>query len=285
MERAYQVITDRILAELDSGVAPWRKAWSTPIGMLPRNAISKRPYHSINALVLGIAGYADPRWITFNGARTAGGSIQKGEKAAPVVFWKWLTAEREDDAGNKKTKEIPFLRYYSVFNVAQCEGLTLPPLEVDAMPPKPVEAAEAILAGMPNKPAVNWTNGDVANYRPATDQVSMPPRAAFRDAGELYCVLFHELTHSTGHPSRLGRFDLGAPLAPFGSEDYSKEELVAEFGACFLNHEAGIEHTIPNSAAYIRNWAERIRKEPKLVIQAAGKAHHAAVHILGERAE
>ena len=283
MERAYQVITDRVLAELDHGAVPWRKSWSTPIGQLPRNAISNRPYHSINAMVLGISGFTDPRWLTFNGARQIGGNVKQGAKASPVVFWRWIEAERENEAGQKVIKNIPFLRYYRVFNVAQCESLTLPAVPPEANPPRPVEAAEAIAAAFPGAPTVQWTNGDVACYVPSADVVRMPPRAAFRDPGELYSVLFHELTHSTGHPSRLRRFDLAAPLAPFGSEDYSKEELVAEFGSCFLNHEAGIESTIPNSVAYIQNWAERIRKDPKLVMQAAGKANHAANYILGRK--
>ena len=284
MEKAYDIITDRILAELDKGSVPWRKPWTVPTGMMPQNAVSKRPYTSINSLMLGLAPFPDPRWVTFHGALDLGGSVRKGEKGFPVVFWKWLSVEGEDKDGNKKPKEIPFLRYYTVFNVLQCDGLKLPPLaDVLGEPPQPNDAAERIIATMPDKPSIANDGGVNAFYRPSTDSVHLPKREAFTDAGEYYSVAFHELTHSTGHPKRLARLEDLTQLAAFGSADYSKEELVAEFGASYLCHASGIENTIPNSAAYIASWAKRIKDDHKLIVLAASKAQKAVDYITGRK--
>ncbi len=159
------------------------------------------------------------------------------------------------------------LRYYLVWNVEQCEGLDLPALEhqqVDV-----IARAEAIVAAMPHSPKINFDGGDKAYYRPDNDSIHLPGRNSFDSAGEYYSTLFHELSHSTGHESRLNRQTL-TEVVPFGSETYSKEELVAEFGAAFLCAHSGIENTVNNSAAYIGGWLKKLRSDPKLAVLAAG---------------
>jgi antirestriction protein ArdC len=133
---------------------------------------------------------------------------------------------------------------------------------------------------MPNPPA--FEQDSRAAYVPSKDTVTMPSRAAFDSQAEYYSTLFHELTHSTGHPKRLAREGI-EKIQPFGSEDYSKEELVAEMGSAMLCGAAGIEKaTISNSAAYLRSWTNRLKADSRLVVSAARAAQEAADYIRGE---
>jgi len=278
--KAYEVITARILEALDKGEVPWRKPWSLPKGIRPQS-VSGHAYRGINTLLLGLSGYADPRWLTFRKAKELGGNVKKGQKATPVVLWKPITKESEE--GEDKTFWL--LRYYSVFNVQQTEGLDLPTIDT-GLPPEfdAIAEAEAIIANMPKAPSLDHDGGDKAYYTPALDSIHLPPRYAFEKAEEYYSTAFHELGHSTGHQKRLSR-DTLKDVAPFGSGTYSKEELVAEFAASFLCHESGIENTIDNSAAYIQGWAKKIRSDVRLVVTAASQAQKAADYILGRGGE
>lgn len=288
---AYDRIADQIIAQLEQGEIPWRKPWTLPAGLYPQNATG-RPYHGINALLLGLAPYADPRWLTFNNCKAADGKVRKGEKGQPVVFFKPLDRACDPahpgEVCNRCSPTHPgvnrfwFLRYYTVFNVEQCEGLDLTPLEAPESKVTPLEAAEAIVAGYSSPPTITHNGVDRAYYSPLADSIHLPRREAFHGAPEYYSTLFHELTHSTGHASRLDRHGLETGIAPFGSETYSREELAAEFGAAFLNHQAGIDSEIDNSAAYIANWAKVIRKDKRLVVTAASQGQKAADYILGD---
>jgi antirestriction protein ArdC len=268
----YEIVTERILEALDRGTVPWRKPWTAGI---PRNAATTRPYHGINTVLLGMSPYADQRWLTFKQANELGGHVRKGEHSTMVVFWKQVEVDADDK--REPTKTVPLLRYYNMFNVAQCDGLNLAPVPTN--PFEPLEAAQSIVNGMPNPPRIAHDGRDRAYYVPSTDSVHMPAVATFHGAGEYHATLFHELGHSTGHPSRLNRDTLETP-APFGSEVYSKEELVAEFASAFLCAEAGIDSTLHNSAAYIKGWMAKIQQDPKLVITAASKGQKAADYIL-----
>jgi antirestriction protein ArdC len=274
--KVYEIVTDKIIAALESGTAPWRKPWTAG---LPKNAISKRPYSGINALLLSMAPYADNRWLTMKQANEKGGRIRKGEKSTLIIFWKQNPIKAENDNGAEIEKVIPLLHYYLVFNVDQCEGLNLPTPETKAI--NPIAEAEAIITNMPNKPSVGFDGGDRAFYRPLSDSIHLPKRDCFESAGEYYSTLFHQLGHGTGHSSRLNRPAL-AEVAPFGSETYSREELVAEFAAAFLCGQAGIQTTIDNSASYINGWLKKLRSDKKLAIIAASQGQKAADYIMGQ---
>ncbi len=225
--------------------------------------------------------HGSPYWLTFRQAKGLGGHVRKGEKSCPVVFWKWLEKENRDTG---KTERIPLLRYYAVFNALQCE---LPEGKLPAVPEAaldnafaPLERCEGVVADWLGKPDIQHDTSQ-ACYRPATDVVHMPRPERFDGAEEYYSTLFHELTHSTGHASRLNRPGI-ADVARFGSRDYSKEELVAEMGAAFLCGHCAVENrTIDNSAAYVASWLARLRKDSKLVVQAAAQAQQAADWVLG----
>ena len=277
--KAYEVIADRIIEALDQGQVPWRKPWSLKPGMHPQS-LTGRPYRGINALVLGLSPFADPRWLTYRKAVELGGHVRRGQKSTPVVLWKPFEREVENDDGKTEVKTFWLLRYYSVFNVEQCDGLELAAIETPK-PFDPIAAAENIIADMPNRPPMSHDGGNQAYYVPALDSVHLPPRAAFDEAGEYYSTVFHELGHSTGHRTRLGRHGLETGIAPFGSATYSKEELAAEFAAAFLCNEAGIESTIDNSAAYVQGWAKKLRTDKRLVVTAASQGQRAADYVLG----
>ena len=210
-----------------------------------------------------------------------GGSVRKGEKANMVVFWKWIETE-DEETGEKK--EIPFLRYYNVFHVDQCNGIT--PKHAQPLPDTTIEpdtTADSIIADYLHRSGVTLIHqmGDRAFYRPSTDSVTLPDRYQFADAAEYYSTAFHELTHSTGHASRLNRLD---KPAAFGSGDYSKEELVAEIGSAALVNHCGLEtdDTFRNSAAYIQSWLQVLQNDKRMIVSAAGKAEKAVKLILNQ---
>lgn len=273
----YQIITDRIIGLLEAGTVPWRRPWKGG-EQAPRNFVSRKAYRGINLFLLHAAGFASPFWLTFRQVQSLDGRVKKGEKSFPVVFWK-VFEEQED---NGESKRVPFLRYHSVFNVAQCEGITVPaPPEVNGAF-QPIEKCDAVVAGMPCPPAI-LHGGARACYSPREDRVTMPEATMFESPAAYYTTLFHELTHATGHLSRLNRKEVTDPVQ-FGSNPYSREELVAEMGAAYLSgHCAILDTTIDQSASYIQNWLERLRDDRKLVIHAAAQAQKACDFILGEQ--
>lgn len=285
---AYEVITNNIIEQLEKGTVPWHKPWNGA-GNTPKSLATKKPYRGINVFILSMAGYMNPFWLTYRQAKALGGQVKKGEHGKQVVFWKLLRKVVEDEkTGERVKKTIPLLRYYTVFNVEQCDGLDLskvPDLApVEDFEHNPIEAAESIVSNMPGRPPIRHKENS-AFYSPAGDYVNMPKPERFKHTAEYYSTLFHELTHSTGHTSRCNRPGVTNPTS-FGSHQYSKEELCAEMGAAFLCGEAGIiSDTFDNSAAYIKSWLSALKDDKKLVIHAAAQAQKAADYILDRKPE
>jgi len=278
---AYEIVTAKLIDALEQGVVPWDKPWKDRAGNWPTSMSTKRPYRGINVWILSVEamlkGYTSPYWVTFNQAKKLGGSVRKGEEGTKVVLWKRFTKKVEEN-GVEKDKSFAMLRYFTVFNVEQCDGVEAPSVE-EIEDHDPIEAAENIVSGFVGRPEIK-TGGNSAFYMPALDYVGMPERGQFDSAESYYSVLFHELAHSTGHESRLKRESLILPK-PFGSEDYSKEELVAEFAAAFLTSEAGIEVPVERSASYLANWLKVLKDDRKMLVQAAALAQRASDHVLG----
>lgn len=282
MPNVYEVITSRIVKQLESGTAPWHKPWKVSgKNGLPRNVVSGKEYRGINLWILLSSGFASPHWLTFRQARELGGHVRQGEAGLPVVYWKSSTREVQD---GDETIEKPSVlcRYYTVFNVEQCEGLRIQPVEPAHNQPQvqPIDACEQVISAWLGKPTIKH-GGNHASYSKALDCVQMPERDRFSSAEEYYSTLFHELTHSTGHPTRLNRSSL-TDFERFGDQNYSREELVAEMGAAFLAGSCGIENrTINNSAAYLANWLGALKNDSRMVLVAASQAQKAADLILG----
>jgi len=242
------------------------------------NLVSKKEYRGINIFLLAFQGYGSRYWLTYRQAQALGGNVKKGERGSKVVFWKIGEYEKENaETAEIETHKSILLRYYTVFNLDQCDGIKSPEADPNI---HPIEQCESIVRSMPNPPA--FEQDAQACYRPSIDTIGMPARSAFHSAEEYYSTLFHELTHSTGHPSRLSR-EVIMKHNPFGSEDYSKEELVAEMGAAMLCGVASIEsQTLDNSAAYLQTWISRLKSDSRLVVSAAAQAQRAADYILGK---
>lgn len=264
---------------LAQGTVPWHKPWKARTG-LPRNFVTKKPYRGINVFLLLAVSYESPSWLTLRQANKLGGSVRKGEKSCPVVFWKQTTVE---DKETGKPQEIRLLRVYHLFNVAQCDGLKNGAAPVES-PINGMTAPQEIVAHMPQRPEIKH-GMTRAYYSPHEDCVGLPAPERFEQAEGYYATLFHELVHATGHESRLNRVTL-TEKAGFGSNPYCKEELIAEMGAAFLCGQAEIvERTIDNSAAYLNGWLEQLRSDKTLIVQAAAQAQKAADFILGHAAD
>ena len=273
----YSMITDRIITTLEQGVIPWHKPWIGGNSVCISYSTGK-PYSLLNHILLG---GQSGEYISFKQATLAGGHIRKGEKSKYIVFWKPY------DKVDKETGEITkhfYLRYYSVFHLDQCEGIspkwtvhTISDLQPDA-------AANAIIRDYVDRSGITLriTESDKAYYQPGTDTVTVPQLSQYKQQEEYYSTLFHELTHSTGHRSRLDRL---TDIAAFGSEQYSKEELIAELGSAFLVNHCGLEteNSFRNSAGYIQGWLKALKDDKRLIISAAGAAEKAVNLILNRK--
>lgn len=280
----YDAVTRRIIAELEQGCVPWVRPWGRMGGAatgLPRNAATDRPYSGINVLILWGAvtecGYPSQGWLTFRQALQAGGAVRRGERGTTIVYADQFTPgserERAREAG-ETAKTVAFLKRFSVFNVAQIEGLP----EGFAADPVPlpdravVPVAEAVVAASGIDVRIG---GDEAFYVPARDYVQVPPQPAFFEPVNYYRTLLHELVHATGHAARLDR----TLTTSFGTKDYAREELVAEMGSAFLCAALGIVPTVRH-ADYLASWLALLREDSRAVFRAASAASKAADWLL-----
>jgi antirestriction protein ArdC len=276
----YAEVSERILSELQRGAVPWVKPWAaTPGQNVPQNAVTSRPYSGCNVILLWLArnrGWATPRFLTFKQAQEAGGHVRKGEHGTKVYFVKQLQV-KDGDGDEAESRLIPMMREYTVFNVDQCDGL---PDSIRAGKPMRVRNPDTrdVLADE----FLRSTGADIreghgeAYYVPSHDFISMPAFQAFKGADHFYNVAFHELTHWTGHKSRLDR-DL---KNRFGGRAYAAEELVAELGAAFLSAEFGFDGDVRN-AGYIATWIELLKADKRAFFTAASKASKAADYLRG----
>ena len=290
----YQMVTDRIIAQMEKGIIPWRKPWhgfaTKDPEMVAMSYETGHVYSTLNQWLLGEPG----EYLTFKQIDKRGGTIRKGEKARMVVFTERLIKEDPehlDDEGKPKIISIPFLKYYNVWNLNQVEGIEprwkgKTPVAAE---PKQEKNAEDIIGGYmssDNHPKLTIKVSDKAFYRPATDEVVVPSIKQYDNVAEYYSTLFHELTHSTGHKSRCNRKGV-TNIAAFGSESYSQEELVAEMGGAMLLSLSGIDNeaAFKNNVGYIQGWLRSLKNDPKMIVWASGLAEKAVKWILGIKDE
>ncbi|QEX23284.1 antirepressor [Hypericibacter adhaerens] len=281
----YDDITNKIIAELEAGRVPWVQPWGTaaakaPLAM-PANAATGRQYSGINVLILWGAviehGFPVQSWLTFRQALSLGGHVRKGERGTTVVYADRFIPDDEKKRAQETGEEaqaIPFLKRFTVFNVAQCEDL---PADLAVAPPAPEPGLiEPRVEALIKATGIDFRiGGDRAFYVPTQDYVQVPPPQAYFETINWHRTALHELGHATGHASRLGR-DLSGS---FGSKKYAFEELVAEMNAAFCCASLGITPTVRH-ADYIGSWLEVLREDNRAIVRAASQASKAADWLL-----
>lgn len=281
----YDDITNKIIGELEAGRFPWVQPWGSaavkaPLAM-PQNAVTGRRYSGINVLILWGAviehGFPGQSWLTFRQALSLGGNVRKGERGTTVVYADRFTPEDEKrrarEAG-EDAQAIPFLKRFTVFNAAQCDGLP-EEIAVVAPPPEP-GLIEPRVEALIRATGIDFRiGGDRAFYVPAHDYVVVPPPQAYFEPINWHRTALHELGHATGHPLRLGRDFSGS----FGTKKYAFEELIAEINAAFCCASLGIAPTVRH-ADYIGSWLDVLREDNRAIVRAASQASKAADWLL-----
>jgi antirestriction protein ArdC len=251
----YEAITARFIEQLKHGTVPWQKPW---LGV--QKIVSRKPYRGINALLLGSAEFQSPFWLTFKQSLDLGGHVKKGEKSTPVIYYKIL--EKRDEAGKIVLREdgrparVPFVRWANVFNLDQTEGIQAPAITTSQNVTQPHKTAAAIVE---NARLCPIHHAGFAAFSPQDDVIRIPAPSIFRSQEDYYHTLYREMVHASGDISRLNREGI-TEHTRFGSERYSKEELVGELGAAFLSNGAGILDAVrfENSAAYLGSWIQKL---------------------------
>lgn len=275
----YEMVTDRIIKQLESGLIPWEKPWSG-VRSGAYNRVSKKSYSLLNQMLLSKEG----EWATFKQWSELGGKIKKGEKSEMIVFWKVLPVEEVQEDGTKIIKQIPLLKYINVFHISQVEGVE--PLKKEELNDiEPIEKAENVLKDYWEREQITVEHkiGNEAYYSPRRDLIRLPLFEQFKDVNEYYSTAFHESVHSTMSERRCNRAEERKnKLVAFGSEEYSKEELIAELGSANLMNIIGIEtrKSFRNSSAYIQNWLSVLKNDVKFIVSASSKAEKAVNYIL-----
>ena len=299
----YGIITERIIAELENGRIPWHKPWiASGSGAVAFRWIDGKPYSLLNQCLLEKPGeYISWKQIQAENAKlqkknkddkTLFCKVRKGEESRIVVGWypkKLQPTQKEIERANElgitaKVKVLPIPIFYNVWHIDQVDGIN--PKKEPPVFPNGVEAdekAEGIIKDYVEreKISLNFVEGDSAYYSPAMDSIVLPTKAQFKNTAEYYGTAFHEMTHSTGHVSRLNRIE---KKAAFGNEEYSKEELVAEIGSAVLLNQCGLEteSSAKNNAAYIQSWLRVLKNDKKMIFGASSRAEKAVKFILGE---
>jgi antirestriction protein ArdC len=284
-EKIYDQINNRVIELLEKGVAPWRQPWKANAVKPAMNLISKRHYTGCNFFLVNCQGYTSPYWATFKQYQNKGATVKKGEKGTPIVFYKPLAIKEKQENGDIKDKTIPLIRLSYVFNSQQVEGLTLKEDSQELKPCNPIESCQNLISKFPlGMPEIRH-NEARAFYNFNLDYINLPKMEMYNESEEYYQTLFHECLHATGHEKRLHRATL-QNIHCFGDESYSQEELIAELGASYLAAFAGIDSvTIENSASYLSNWLNVLRKDNKFLLKASAQAQKAVDYLIGKQQE
>jgi len=277
----YQEVTDRIIAALETGAAPWLRPWrdgKSGSSLEPFNAVSGRPYNGINLLILGSMPFASLGWVTFKQALELGGNVRKGEHGTTVIFWKFDDYKKREDDGSETLKTSVFARGYTVFNVEQCENLDMTKLKVPVAP----KAGETDMNAVATRVgAIVRHGGNRAFYTTKGDYVQIPGVEAFKSVDNYQSTLAHELTHWTGNEKRCAR-EFGKR---FGDAAYAFEELVAEIGSAFLCARHGIALDGLQHPQYVANWLSVLKGDKRAIFTASSKAKEAAGFLMADRAD
>lgn len=275
-------ITQEIISRLEAGTRPWVKPWRGVPVSRPLRACGT-PYRGMNVfwlwMIADMCGYASPFWMTYNQAQKLGGQVRKGEKSTIAIFYKSYTKEVESaESGETSEEARRVLKAYPVFNADQVEGLPErfhPATALELV--EPVGREQELDAFFAAIPAELRHLGDQAYYEPLADRVTMPPAHLFSGFDHYYATLAHELSHWSGHASRLDRNLRNR----FGTAAYAAEELVAELSSAMLGAELGLPVAhLDNHASYIEHWLKLLKEDDRAILTAAAKAEEASSLLL-----
>jgi len=284
----YSEITGKIISQIESGVLPWVQPWAGGSALsLPKNASTRKHYSGVNILLLWDAlfarGYERNQWLTFKQALSLGGAVRKGEKGTTAVYADSFVPKKEQAAasGDDEPRRVAFLKRFTLFNIAQCDGLPddlFQPIK-PVSDADPIPLAESLLAA---SGATIQRGGEQAFYHTGEDFIRIPEQSSFFAPINFYRTALHELTHWTGHKTRLARDFSGR----FGNEAYAREELVAELGSAFLCASLGIVPTVRH-ADYIGNWLTILKNDSRAIVSAASHASKASdfLHAFTDQAQ
>ncbi len=275
----YQEVTDRIVAALEAGTRPWKQPWENGAPGSPVNATTGRRYHGINVLLLSMTSFTlggDPRFCSYKQASDRGWQVRKGERGTTVFFFKRMLVEDRDAApdAEDRTRAVPMLRAYTVFNGSQIEGIPayVAP-DVTEAPWRRPEAADIILT---HSKAVVRIGGDKAFYSPSLDYIQLPEPVSFKSPQDFAATALHEAAHWSGASHRLDRDLTGR----FGTAAYAQEELRAELASVFIGGTLGLPCDIPNHASYIASWVRKLKEDKREIFRAAADAQRIADYLL-----
>lgn len=283
-QKVINAVITSILEKIEKDqLLPWQQPWKDGgFSLEPMNLISKRPYSGINRWATALQGKASPYWLTFSQAQKLGGKVKKGAKHAKVVFWKLIEKKRKKADGTEEVLNRWFapVKYHRVFNFSDTEGIDLAEVMGEAGIKDmedfdSIEVCEDIMTNYVDSPTVKHRKGGKPSYSRTKDEVTMPQPTDFPEKEHYYATMFHELSHSTGHSSRLDRQSL-ADIVDFGDTSYCKEELIAELSSAILCNKCQIDNrTIDNSAAYLKGWLKALRADPQMLLKSAQLAEKA----------
>lgn len=287
-ENVYQMVTDRIVEQMNKGIVPWHQPWVGRSEGLAISYTSRKAYSMLNQFLLGKPG----EWLTWKQIQERKGTVKKGAKSRFVVFYQMNTyTEKNPETGEEETKQYPVLKWYRVFHLDDIDGIES---KLEKVEPKsgiePIEVAEKVINDYVAREKeigfsfINDRESSSAYYSPSKDEVVVPMLSQYAIPEEYYSTTFHELTHSTMHAKRCDR-KAENKAAAFGSENYSREELVAELGSAMICNRIGIEaeKTFKNLVAYIQSWLKALKNDPKMIVWASSRAEKAAKYILNEQ--
>ncbi len=263
----YQDVTNRILEAMEAGDTNWLKPFTASSGM-PANAVTRNEYHGINVLLLGLLNpFQSSEWASYKQWQAKGANVQKGQKGTRIVFFKQLEKENKDTG---KIDRIPLLRYSTVFNADQVDGYKSNAINLPDLTQR-LAHCDAYIDSL----NIVFGTGSPC-YIPSQDSICMPSRCSFTGNQDgtptehYYSTLFHEVTHWTGHTSRLDR------LSDRSREGYAFEELIAELGAAYQCRIFGIDlEPRADHAKYLGGWLKALKNDKRFIFKAAAAAQKA----------
>ena len=264
------IITEKIIWYLEQGIVPWRTSWME--AGVPTSLISKRPFRGINVLLLAAFGYKHNQFLTSKQVEDIGGKVKPDETANMIVFWSTPQANTVD---KKKTVT---LRYYNVYNIAQCDGILGDSVPEIVRETNPIKACERIVANLQNGPIIRHKEAG-AFYDPLEDYINMPKLKSYANPACYYSALFHQLAHSTGYHTRLDRMGL-VQMSEYGCNGFTQEELVAEIATNYLENLAGIPCPFEPSPEYLDGWIQKLKADKYFIFTACTLAQKAIDFIL-----